>query len=90
MWEKVLIIVQLCFYSLNLLPSVKTQINNGCSYTELKRDPNDCNKFFQCSNGYEYPFECPETLVFNDKGSVALLWHNAKVLALLKVKCKIH
>ena len=23
-------------------------------------------------------------------GSVALLWHNAKVLALLKVKCKIH
>ena len=22
--------------------------------------------------------------------SVALLWHNAKVLALLKVKCKIH
>ena len=24
------------------------------------------------------------------KGSVALLWHNAKVLALLKVKCEIH
>ena len=24
-----------------------------------------------------------------DKGSIALLWHNAKVLALLKVKCKI-
>ena len=23
-------------------------------------------------------------------GSVALLWHNAKVLALLKAKCKIH
>ena len=23
-------------------------------------------------------------------GSVALLWHNAKVLALLKVKCEIH
>ena len=23
-------------------------------------------------------------------GSVALLWHNAKVLTLLKVKCKIH
>ena len=69
MWEKVLIIV-LCFYSLNLLPCVNTQINNGCSYTELKRDPNDCNKFFQCSNGYEYPFKCPATLVFNDKEQV--------------------
>ena len=23
-------------------------------------------------------------------GSIALLWHNAKVLALLKVKCEIH
>ena len=69
MWEKVFIIV-LCFYSLNLLASVRTQINNGCSYTQLKRDPNDCNKFYQCSNGYEYPFECPATLVFNDKVQV--------------------
>ena len=30
------------------------------------------------------------TFTHSKYGSVALLWHNAKVLALLKVKCEIH
>ena len=26
----------------------------------------ECNMYLQCSNGYEYIFECPENLVFNE------------------------
>ena len=40
------------------------------------------------------PAECLSKKIYfavlGDYGSIALLWHNAKVLALLKVKCEIH
>ena len=48
----------------------------------------NANLNLQAINGY-YPLYIAGTyLVYIGTGSVALLWHYAKVLALLKVKCK--
>ena len=47
--------------------------------------------FYTWSHHYSHsPLNIGNNVIAKDNGSVALLWHNAKVLALLKVKCKIH
>lgn len=34
---------------------------------DLTVHPNDCNKFYRCSNGYLYTLNCPKGTVFDSK-----------------------
>ena len=48
-------------------------------------------RYLYCCSTKRFKFCFWHKLVLKENiGSVVLLWHNAKVLALLKVKCKIH
>ena len=58
--------LQIIFLTLTLI-SVKTQVYNGCEYTQLYRHPANCHLYLQCSMGYEYIMNCNEDLVFNEK-----------------------
>ena len=42
------------------------QIYTGCQFRKLVRKPDDCSKFLQCSNGFEYEMPCPPGLLFNE------------------------
>ncbi|CAG8702749.1 13938_t:CDS:1, partial [Ambispora leptoticha] len=33
--------------------------------SEYQRDPNNCTRFYQCSNGTPYLFDCPSGTAFN-------------------------
>ena len=58
--------LQIVVFILTLI-SVKSQVYNGCEYTQLYRHPANCHLYLQCSMGYEYIMNCNEDLVFNEK-----------------------
>ena len=60
-------IASVIFLSFSLISICKGQCFTGCNYEgTLYRHPANCNRFMQCSNGYEWILTCPMGLVFND------------------------
>ncbi|XP_071953434.1 protein obstructor-E-like [Antedon mediterranea] len=59
-----------CDYPLTVGPSAQAaQVGDFCSTKSavgLYKDPSNCEKFYQCSNGKTYHHSCPTGLVYNE------------------------
>ena len=46
------------------------QLIRSCSNLDFTRLPNDCSKFYRCSNNILYTFDCPPGLLFDESVKV--------------------